>query len=170
MVSAVFHGPFEAPTLTAPSSSSPQPHNALKSIADKDHSTLGSMEKILKNDELKATTAPGNHWSGKSRDFWTAVLPPVMGLVLLPVLVVVSVPLLRGLGPGWAGAGAAFGDACGAATSAPSDTRAPGVSRAKPTVTTRSPASTPLISAARVSSCVATTTGRAATRSSPSSA
>jgi hypothetical protein len=36
------------------------------------------MEKILKNDELKATTAPGNDWSGKSRDFWTAVLPPVM--------------------------------------------------------------------------------------------
>jgi hypothetical protein len=64
MVSAVFHGPFDAPTLPAPSSSSPQPHNALKSIADKDHSTLGSMEKILKNDESKATLAPGIDWRG----------------------------------------------------------------------------------------------------------
>jgi len=39
---------------------------------------------------------------------WQLTSISVMGLVLLPVLVVVSVPLLRGLGPGWAGAGAAF--------------------------------------------------------------
>ena len=41
------------------------------------------MEKTLKGDESKATLAPGIDWRGKSRDFWTAVLPPLMGLSLL---------------------------------------------------------------------------------------
>ena len=59
MVSAVFHGPFDAPTLPAPApSASLPPHNAPTSVAEKDHSTPGSMQKSLRNDETKATPAP----------------------------------------------------------------------------------------------------------------
>ena len=93
MVSAVFHGPFEVASSPAPaSSSSPQPHNALKSIAEKDHSTLGSMEKILKTDESTAAPAPGIDWRGKARDLLGALLPPLMGLgLLISIWAIVSI-------------------------------------------------------------------------------
>jgi O-antigen/teichoic acid export membrane protein len=42
------------------------------------------------------------------RRSWQLTSISLTGLVLLPLLVLISVPALRGFGPGWAGAGAAF--------------------------------------------------------------
>ena len=81
MVSAVFHGPFEAASDSAPAIA--PAHKAPENIAIQRHSTLGIMQKRLKADEIKAAPAPGIDWRGKSRDFWTVMLPPLMGLGLL---------------------------------------------------------------------------------------
>ncbi len=87
MVSAVFHGPFDAPTLPAPASSASLPsQNTPKSVADKDHPTLGSMQKTSENNVTKVTPLPGIDWQGKSRDFWASALPPLLGLGLLVAL------------------------------------------------------------------------------------
>ena len=81
MVSAVFHGPFEAPT---PSASAPAAAPATsKSIAANDPTTLGSMQKDLKIGANSAAPAPAFDWRGATRDISAAVLPPVMGLALL---------------------------------------------------------------------------------------
>ena len=84
MVSAVFHGPFEAPAPLAPAPSASLPTGiAPASIADNNHPTLGSMQNPSENSVTKASAAPGIDWQGKSRDFWAAVIPPLMGLGLL---------------------------------------------------------------------------------------
>ena len=81
MVSAVFHGPFEA-TLpaelpTAAEKKTPQ------SIANNHHSTLGTMQKTLKKGVTAPVAAPGIDWRAKFRDLLGTVLPPLMGLGLL---------------------------------------------------------------------------------------
>ena len=81
MVSAVFHGPFEATSTPAskglPAAAAPKP------IARNPPPTSSTMQTTAKTST--ATTAPpaGIDWRGKSRDFWMAVLPPLMGLGLL---------------------------------------------------------------------------------------
>jgi nitrate/nitrite transport system permease protein len=87
MVSAVFHGPFEANTAAV---SGPTPsasaQDAPKSIAPSALPTLGSEQKSMKNSSLKAAPAPGIHWRGSSRDVLASVLPPLLGLGLLVAL------------------------------------------------------------------------------------
>jgi hypothetical protein len=61
---------LRGPRLTAPASS-PQAHNALKLIAEKHHSTPGTMQKMLENsDESPGRPGPGVDWRGLARDFW----------------------------------------------------------------------------------------------------
>ena len=66
MVSAVFHGPFEAPT---PSATAPAMTPATsKSIAANDPTTPGSMQKDLKINANSAPPAPAIDWRGGARD------------------------------------------------------------------------------------------------------
>ncbi len=81
MVSAVFHGPFEA-TLPAELPTAAAKQNP-KSIANNQTATPGNMQKTLKKSPTPAVAAPGIDWRGKTRDFLGAVLPPLMGLGLL---------------------------------------------------------------------------------------
>jgi nitrate/nitrite transport system permease protein len=87
MVSAVFHGPFEANTAAVsgltPSASA---QDAPKSIASSALPTKGSEQKSMKNSSLKAAPAPGIDWRGPSRDVLASVLPPLLGLGLLVAL------------------------------------------------------------------------------------
>ena len=87
MVSAVFHGPFEAntapaagPTPSAPAQATP------KSIAADVHPTLGREQKSMEISPRKAAPAPGIDWRGQSRDVVASALPPLLGLGLLVAL------------------------------------------------------------------------------------
>jgi nitrate/nitrite transport system permease protein len=81
MVSAVFHRPFEAATLPAASSAPAQA--TPKSIADSDLQTPGIETKSMKTSGVKTVPASGIDWSSRSRDAWAAVLPPLLGMLLL---------------------------------------------------------------------------------------
>ena len=73
MVSAVFHGPFDA---------SIQEPVASKKLAETNHSTSGTMPKSSTS-TTAAPAAPAVARRGLSRDIVLAVLPPVLGLALL---------------------------------------------------------------------------------------
>ncbi|MBE2261394.1 MAG: nitrate ABC transporter permease [Burkholderiaceae bacterium] len=84
MVSAVFHGPFEAPTSASlPSSSTTPATFTPKSIADKSQLTMGKAEKSIKATVSNADPSPAFDWRSKVRDGLGAVLPPLLGLALL---------------------------------------------------------------------------------------
>ena len=87
MVSAVFHGPFEANNEAA---NGPAPaasaQTAPKSIAASALPTLGSDQKSMKNSAQKAAPAAGIDWRGRSHDAVASALPPLLGLGLLVAL------------------------------------------------------------------------------------
>jgi nitrate/nitrite transport system permease protein len=87
MVSAVFHGPFDANAAASIGQAPSAPgHIAPGSIASSALPTLGSDQKSMKSSPVLALPAPSIDWRGRSRDVVAAALPPLLGLGLLVAL------------------------------------------------------------------------------------